>query len=141
MEAKDEAMAVADEVNWLMTVLRDTTIELVREDGRDLSARQLGVLLVCYLERGPHTVRGLAVRLNTAKFNICRAIDRLVLSDLAFRGGDPRDRRSILVTRTAAGTAYIVSLRELMRAAARRNAIGTGSVDDHSCTRSPARSP
>ena len=39
-------------------VLRQTTVALVRRDGPDLSARQLGVFLTCYLEGEAQTVRG-----------------------------------------------------------------------------------
>ncbi len=48
----------------LTGILRDTIIGTVRRDGPDLSARQLAVLLITYLEPGPHTVRGLAARLD-----------------------------------------------------------------------------
>ena len=37
-------------------VLRQTTVALVRRDGPDLSARQLGVFLTCYLESVAQTV-------------------------------------------------------------------------------------
>ena len=48
----------------LTDVLRYTIVELVRQDGPDLSARQLGVFLTCYLETEAQTVRGLAAKLN-----------------------------------------------------------------------------
>ena len=60
-----------------MGVLRDTVVALVRRDGPDLSARQLGVFLTCYLQEGAHTVRGLAAELNVSKPAITRALDRL----------------------------------------------------------------
>ena len=41
----------------LVGILRDTVVALVRRDGPDLSARQLGVFLTVYLTDGPHTVR------------------------------------------------------------------------------------
>ena len=47
-------------------ILRDTIVSLVRRDGVDLSARQLGVFLTCYLNEGGHTVRGLARDLNVS---------------------------------------------------------------------------
>ena len=31
---------------------------LIRQEGADLTARQLAVFLICYIEEGPHTVRG-----------------------------------------------------------------------------------
>lgn len=112
-------MAALSNNNRLPAIMRDTIVGLVRKDGADLSARQLSVLLICYLEDGPHTVRGLAERLNVAKPAITRALDRLEQFDLVRRAPDSRDRRSVLVSRTAVGAAYITNLRALMQSAAR----------------------
>ncbi len=78
-------------------LLRETIAALVRRDSTDLSARQLGVFLICYLNDGGHTVRGLAAELNVSKPAITRALDRLGEFDLARRKIDPQDRRSVLV--------------------------------------------
>lgn len=102
----------------LVAILRDTTVALVRRDGADLSARQLGVLLTCYLQDGAHTVRGLAAELNVSKPAITRALDRLGELDLARRKVDPMDRRSVLVQRTLKGTGFIRDLRAIMAEAA-----------------------
>ncbi len=88
-------------------LLRDTVVALVRRDGIDLSARQLGVFLTCYLNDGPHTVRGLAASLNVSKPAITRALDRLGELDLARRRVDPLDRRSVLVQRTPKGSSFL----------------------------------
>ena len=98
----------------LVGVLRDTIVALVRRDGPDLSARQLGVFLTCYLQEGAHTVRGLAAELNVSKPAITRALDRLGELDLARRKIDPMDRRSVLVQRTLKGTAFLRDLRGIM---------------------------
>lgn len=98
----------------LVGILRDTTVALVRRDGPDLSARQLGVFLICYLHDGPHTVRGLAAALNVSKPAITRALDRLGEFDLARRKVDPADRRSVLVQRTMKGAALLRDLRGIM---------------------------
>jgi len=98
----------------LVGVLRDTIVALVRRDGADLSARQLGVFLTCYLQDGAHTVRGLAAELNVSKPAITRALDRLGELDLARRKVDPMDRRSVLVQRTLKGTAFLRDLRGIM---------------------------
>ena len=98
----------------LVGMLRDTTVALVRRDGPDLSARQLGVFLTCYLHEGPHTVRGLAAELNVSKPAITRALDRLGELDLARRMVDPMDRRSVLVQRTLKGSAFLRDLRGIM---------------------------
>lgn len=102
----------------LVNTLRDTIVAMVRRDGPDLSARQLGVFLTCYLEEGAHTVRGLAAALNVSKPAITRALDRLGELDLARRKVDPMDRRSVLVQRTLKGSAYLRELRSIMGEAA-----------------------
>jgi DNA-binding MarR family transcriptional regulator len=95
-------------------LLRDTIVALVRRDGADLSARQLGVFLTCYLNDGGHTVRGLAAELNVSKPAITRALDRLGELDLARRKVDPLDRRSVLVQRTTKGSAFLRDVRGIM---------------------------
>ncbi|HEX2939505.1 MAG TPA: MarR family transcriptional regulator [Rhodopila sp.] len=95
-------------------LLRETIVALVRRDGADLSARQLGVFLTCYLREGGHTVRGLAAELNVSKPAITRALDRLGELDLARRKVDPLDRRSVLVQRTPKGAAFLRDLRGIM---------------------------
>ena len=103
----------------LPQILRDTVVSLVRREGPDLTARQLAVMLICYLEEGPHTVRGLAARLEVAKPAITRALDRLEQFDLAHRRQDPRDRRSIVVARTPEGQTFMESLRGMLEEAAK----------------------
>ena len=56
-------MAANPTADQLVGILRETVVSLVRRDGPDLSARQLGVFLTCYLLDGGHTVRGLAAEL------------------------------------------------------------------------------
>lgn len=98
----------------LVSILRETVVALVRRDGPDLSARQLGVFLTCYLKDGAHTVRGLAAELDVSKPAITRALDRLGELDLARRKVDPADRRSVLVQRTLKGAAFLRDLRSVM---------------------------
>src|SRR5579871_978492 len=107
-------MATQTAADQLVSTLRDTIVALVRRDGPDLSARQLGVFLTCYLQDGAHTVRGLAAELNVSKPAITRALDRLGELDLARRKVDPMDRRSVLVQRTLKGTAFLRELRSIM---------------------------
>ncbi len=102
----------------LIGILRDTVVAMVRRDGVDLSARQLGVLLTCYLKEGAHTVRGLAAELNVSKPAITRALDRLAELDFARRKVDPLDRRSVIVQRTPKGSAFLRDLRGILGDAA-----------------------
>jgi DNA-binding MarR family transcriptional regulator len=105
----------------LVGILRDTVVSLVRRDGVDLSARQLGVFLTCYLNEGGHTVRGLALDLNVSKPAITRALDRLTELDFVRRKVDPADRRSVLVQRTPKGAAFLRETRSIMTEALAAN--------------------
>jgi len=111
---KGRTVAVNPTADQMVGILRETVVALVRRDGPDLSARQLGVFLTCYLRDGGHTVRGLAAELNVSKPAITRALDRLGELDLARRKVDPLDRRSILVQRTLKGAAFLRDLRSIM---------------------------
>jgi len=101
-------------VEQRVDVLRQTIIALVRRDGPDLSARQLGVFLTSYLEDEAQTVRGLAAKLKVSKPAITRALDRLFEFDLVRRKTDPLDRRSILVQRTVPGTTFLRDLKKIL---------------------------
>ena len=111
------ATAPAPASDQMIGTLRDTIVSLVRRDGPDLSARQLGVFLTCYLDESGQTVRGLALDLNVSKPAITRALDRLGELDLARRKVDPADRRSVLVQRTPKGTAFLKEMRGILTAA------------------------
>ncbi|MGE0415250.1 MAG: MarR family transcriptional regulator [Acetobacteraceae bacterium] len=106
----------------LAGILRRTIVELVRRDGPDLSARQFGVFLICYLETEAQTVRGLAAALGVSKPAVSRALDRLAEFDLIRRKTDPLDRRSILVQRTPAGSSFLRELRGILKDAAAASA-------------------
>jgi DNA-binding MarR family transcriptional regulator len=95
-------------------VLRQTIIALVRREGPDLTARQLGVFLTCYLDDEAQTVRGLAAKLKVSKPAITRALDRLSEFDLVRRKTDPLDRRSVLAQRTATGMAFLRDLKKIL---------------------------
>src|ERR1700681_4156138 len=102
----------------LAGILQTAIVELVRRDGPDLSARQLGVFLTCCMETEAQTVRGLAAKLGVSKPAITRALDRLSEFDLVRRKTDPLDRRSVLVQRTATGMAFLREMRTILRDAA-----------------------
>ncbi|WP_043839478.1 MarR family transcriptional regulator [Muricoccus aerilatus] len=111
-------MPVQGTPDQFVGILRETVVSLVRRDGPDLSARQLGVFLTVYLGEGPHTVRGLAAQLNVSKPAITRALDRLGELDFARRKTDPKDRRSVLVQRTVRGAALLREMHIIMAEAA-----------------------
>lgn len=111
-------MATNEDGEGLAGVLRRTIVELVRRDGHDLSARQFGVFLICYLENEAQTVRGLAEALDISKPAISRALDRLAEFELVRRKTDPQDRRSVLVQRTPTGSAFFREIKSILRSAA-----------------------
>lgn len=99
----------------LVDLLRGTIAALVRREEPDLSARQLAVLLTCYLEDEAQTVRGLAAALRVSKPAITRALDRLSEFELVRRKIDPLDRRSVLVQRTSKGNSFMRDLTKTVR--------------------------
>lgn len=82
----------------------------VRDDAPDLTIRQTAILLTIYLEPPPHTIRGLAARLNVTKPVITRALDTMGTMKLVSRHRDELDRRNVLVRRTVEGALYVERL-------------------------------
>ena len=107
-------MAQAQQTDLSVRFLRDTVVGLVRGENPDLSSRQLGVFLTCYLETEAQTVRGLAAALDVSKPVITRALDRLTEFGLVRRKVDPADRRSVLVQRTPDGSRFLRDIRTIM---------------------------
>lgn len=89
---------------------RDVHLDLVRDDQPDLSARQTAILLTIYLDLPPHTVRGLARRLNVTKPVITRALDSMGKLGLVDRKRDETDRRNVVIMRTVKGALAVEAL-------------------------------
>ncbi|ABS13453.1 MULTISPECIES: MarR family transcriptional regulator [Brucella/Ochrobactrum group] len=102
-----------------LTLLRTLSLEQVRDEMPDLTTRQAAILLTIYLEPPPHTVRGLAAKLNVTKPVITRALDTMGALELVSRHRDEKDRRNVLVKRTVAGALYVERLGDLVIAKAR----------------------
>lgn len=102
-----------------LTLLRTLSLEQVRDEMPDLTTRQTAILLTIYLEPPPHTVRGLAAKLNVTKPVITRALDTMGALELVSRHRDEKDRRNVLVKRTVAGALYVERLGDLVIAKAR----------------------
>src|SRR6266568_3955767 len=90
-----------------LLLVRDNIEGLVQRDGPDLTVRQLAVLMICAIDDGPHTVRGMAARLSMSRPAVTRAVDRLTMLDLMQRLDDPRDRRSVLLRTSRRGTLFV----------------------------------
>lgn len=103
----------------LLSVWCGALTEFVAADTPDLSTRQLAIMLNVYLRPGPHTVRGLAERLQISKPAVSRALDSLGSQGLARRQRDQQDRRNVLVERTEAGHECLAAFAEMVRAAER----------------------
>ncbi|HYC05174.1 MAG TPA: MarR family transcriptional regulator [Azospirillaceae bacterium] len=93
---------------------RGALVASVRQDGPDLSARQLALLLTVYMTPPPHTVRGLASTLNISKPAVTRALDRLGRLGFAKRKRDDTDRRNVLVQRTVKGSVFLTEFAQLV---------------------------
>ena len=92
----------------------DVTFDLVRDNDRDLTDRQMAVLLTVYLKPPPHTVRGLAQKLGVTKPVITRALDTMGRLGLVTRRRDETDRRNVLVHRTLEGSLAVERLGDLI---------------------------
>lgn len=112
-------MSVVLRPSQALKLLHDFNYDLVRDDDRDLSARQITILLTVYLEPPPHTVRGLAAKLNVTKPVITRALDTMGRMEILQRRRDPADRRNVVVQRTVKGALYVERLGDLLVARAR----------------------
>ncbi len=93
---------------------RTALVASVRQDGPDLSARQMAIMLQIYLTDPPHTVRGLAAMLNISKPAVTRALDRLSLLGFTKRKRDTEDKRNVLVQRTVKGSVFLSDFAELV---------------------------
>lgn len=109
--------------NQALDIWCGATVDGVRRDAPDLSARQMALLLLVYMTDGPHTVRGLAENLNISKPAVTRAIDRLTTLDMVRRKSDENDRRSVLVQRTVKGSIFLREYSEIIATAARNSTV------------------
>jgi DNA-binding MarR family transcriptional regulator len=84
-----------------------TLVDYVRSGEPDLTNRQMALLLLVYLNPGPHTVRGLARALNVSKPVVTRALNRLGGLGYLRRQRDDSDKRNIFVARTSEGAEFL----------------------------------
>lgn len=84
----------------------------------DFTLRQLAILLTIYLDQPPHTVRGLAKRLNVTKPVITRALNSMGKQAIVARRRDENDKRNVIIQRTVKGALYVEALADHVVAAA-----------------------
>jgi DNA-binding MarR family transcriptional regulator len=100
-------MAVTLTGSEALRLMHDVSYRLVREGGHDFSMRQIAILFSIYLEPPPHTVRGLAAKLNVTKPVITRALDTMGDLGLVSRRRDDDDKRNVIIQRTAKGALFV----------------------------------
>lgn len=108
-------MPISLESPQALKLWHDVGLAQVKDDEPDLSVRQLTILLTIYLEPPPHTVRGLAAKLQVSKPVITRALDSMGKIGLVSRRRDQADMRNVLVQRTVAGSLFLERLGDLVR--------------------------
>ena len=112
-------MALDIRASQALRLLHDIALAQMQDGEPDLSARQLAILLTVYLETPPHTVRGLAQKLNVTKPVITRALDTMGRLEIVSRRRDESDRRNVIVQRTVKGALYVERLADLVIAKAK----------------------
>lgn len=100
-------MSIALRPGQALRLWQQVTLSEVRDDASDLTMRQMAVLLTVYLEPPPHTIRGLAARLDVTKPVITRALDTMGAMKLVSRHRDQSDRRNVLIKRTVEGALFV----------------------------------
>ncbi len=100
-------MSIVMRPTLALRLWQQVALHEVREDAADLTMRQTAILLTIYLDPPPHTVRGLAARLNVTKPVITRALDTMGALQLVSRHRDEADRRNVLIRRTVKGALYV----------------------------------
>ena len=103
--------------------LQDVSLGLVQdkkpEASPDFTLRQLAILLTIYLDQPPHTVRGLARKLNVTKPVITRALNAMGKQAIVTRRRDDNDKRNVIGQRTVKGALYVEALGDMIVQAAR----------------------
>lgn len=110
----DRRMSVELTASEALGLWHKVTLQQVQQDKRDLTLRQMAILLQIYLVPPPHTVRGLAATLGVTKPVITRALDTMGEMGLVDRVRDERDRRSVVVKRTVGGALFLEKFGDLI---------------------------
>ncbi len=90
------------------------TLEHLKVIGPDLTLRQMAILLHIYLAPPPHTVRGLAKKLDVTKPVITRALDTMGAMGLVRRIRDERDMRNVVIKRTVEGALFVEKIGDII---------------------------
>ncbi len=91
----------------VLSFWRLALLSSIRDNGPDLTSRQMYILLTIYMSQPPHTVRGLAAQMQVTKPVITRALDSMEKLGFLKRAPDESDKRSILIQRTVKGAVFL----------------------------------
>ena len=91
-------------------------IAYVRSGEPDLTNRQMALLMLVYQTPGPHTVRGLAQKLDVSKPVVTRALNTLGALGYLRRERDQDDRRNVFVVRTNDGAEFLEAFKKYLGA-------------------------
>jgi DNA-binding MarR family transcriptional regulator len=103
-----------DRIDTLLNPWMRTVIAYVQSNRPDLTNRQMALLMLVYLDPGPHTVRGLARALNVSKPVVTRALNRLGALGYLRRQRDDADKRNIFVVRTTKGADFLAEFGQFL---------------------------
>ena len=126
LQARSDSKITHDALgDWMQTL-----IGYVRSGEPDLTNRQMALLMVIYIEPGPHTVRAIAARLGVSKPVVTRALNTLGALGYLRRQKDDSDLRNIFVERTPQGEAFLDGFAALIGGAGEsgRGRGGTGNT-------------
>ncbi|MFK7901214.1 MAG: MarR family transcriptional regulator [Nitratireductor sp.] len=98
----------------VLKLWHQTSLAQVLDDAPDLTLRQITILLTIYLEQPPHTVRGLAAKLNVTKPVITRALNAMGALNLVDRKRDEKDKRNVIIQRTVEGALFLEKLEDII---------------------------
>ncbi len=109
------------ELNHLqaLRLWHEVSLAMVHDGDHDLTVRQMTILLNIYLEPPPHTVRGLAAKLDVTKPVITRALDTMGIKGLVSRRRDERDRRNVVIQKTLGGSLFLEKIGDIIIAKAK----------------------
>ncbi len=107
-------MAIVLRTEQALKLWQEVSLALVLDNKPDLTTRQMTILLTVYLEPPPHTVRGLAAKLDVTKPVITRALDTMGRMELLKRKRDDRDRRNVIIQRTVEGALFLEQFADLV---------------------------
>ncbi len=107
-------MAISLRPSQALRLWQTVNLSAVSSGMPDLSMRQMAILLTIYLDPPPHTIRGLAARLNVTKPVITRALDTMGALGLVTRHRDETDKRNVLVRRTVDGALFVERFGDLV---------------------------